>query len=1605
VNAIFKAMSVFSTKEDFIDVCRRAIVNLVTANEVVSTLVELTQFNLSDPATLDSDELGLCIERLGCMLLCGDFSDVIEQNGGIQLLVNVMTAAQTMKEGQKKNKLITGCVTAFGRAAGNANVEGALPIVPIIVQALQDSPSIETLQAVQALSKDATIRSELVRQGAVESLLPLISNSDLDPELIKWASLTLASLASDTEGARRIVAGGGIQHICDYISEQDEAAASINLLLDLAESGNLAAMISGGVLDTVVDVLARISDSETDPATLKSLMELMTKMATLPDGATKIMEKGIPGSIISIITGSDTYVKNAPCMSVFCEMLTALAEGPVPDAAEQLQSSGGANVLLLMMSEHTNNIQLVTAAAKALGLLKGGGAGGLTALIEQMNIFLATMESNDESAISDFSRVLTLIGNLLLEDGALDQSISDSLMSSLQRAMSCLRNFDESPPQEEAISFCLSTLSRLINSNFTVNTDTAVGMCSAQFGGSTMVTGSACACLGSIACVAGGIQSIARSGMIATVQDAAHAKGQAGRIGASGMALEASKALEIISEQALSQAVSLIGTEGGAKAIASILSDIDDPRALATTLEQICQKEGGLNALVDAMGALGPPDFGGKAILIQAIIKAIIDQRSAEIPSILTVQSIDQLAVLSAAFNVCPDAVILMESAGESPEGINWLANVDGCFDALVKSLASDNLMSAQMAASLFSKIIALNDPAILEKMKQAGVANALLMSLKDPKNLEDEIFAQNALYSLRTMADLIGVAEMGIGKEGIQIIQSSSYQHSGHDYIQDTTAALLAHFTQAFAGGTEALLEDRLRNLANVHADAAHWQQVVSEDGTSYFYNSATGESSWEQAAEHFQLENELASILDLVNTLDGNLRDLDVSCASSLVNCIGTHGRDAGVMGKIFGVLSSLCQDDTSASALAQNGNISDIIDSMQFHISDPTMMEQAIDIINSMSAFDHLKGSLSTLEYITTINNTVWTHVTVQKLVLKGCKILHQLSADNELVIGFEMQVNVPSTMKQVMINHAEDPTVIKEAFITIGNLLGGDDDNKELCCQECCDEIVQAVERWHIDGDLFEIMLKTMGNMSLDDESILIMVAKRATEKIVQGMQVHPDDEEILKLAIMVISNFGAINDEEKDALATEYIINEGGTVAITDVIAKHGKSVPILEAAMEALFNLGNDVDAAIDLSKLGVMELTMNTISSFDYEVELLSWAIKFLSVFTYAEVTLDKFAALNGVEVLLKVISSKMEDEEFLQDAMLTLSNALVHEANQVNLQKLDGIGVLLLAMDLYNHNPNLVKYVIAALNRLCTNDEVSNSVAEQGMHVFMKAVQANLDDTALLSLIFELFGQLAFVKENIKLIVQHGGIKIFLQMMEVYGDDEELMCQTLNTLDNVASADEEYAAILIEKKGEEKIKEVLQQHPNDARVKMAGDSTLLSMTAMSKMKEQEGSKVGRGALFARLGNVVEIKKGTEQVKEIEVAPDGDPLEEHRKFLRAGSELSVYEEGSKLNKHMFVAMDWQSIWVKDTSSKTKVAKRLYLNKLKNITAGFGSGHYKKSKKTSASEEKSLFVDSLNDNSKVAIECKTKEERDQWVVSLQILLKVARQWPQKLKVE
>ena len=179
---------------------------------------------------------------------------------------------------------------------------------------------------------------------------------------------------------------------------------------------------------------------------------------------------------------------------------------------------------------------------------------------------------------------------------------------------------------------------------------------------------------------------------------------------------------------------------------------------------------------------------------------------------------------------------------------------------------------------------------------------------------------------------------------------------------------------------------------------------------------------------------------------------------------------------------------------------------------------------------------------------------------------------------------------------------------------------------------------------------------------------------------------------------------------------------------------------------------------------------------NFDYERRLVSQVIRFLSVLTYHESAVSQFATLGGMQIICQAMHTRVDDEEFVQDCMLTISNAVPNPDNQASLFENNLVPQLLQLLTFYSENEDIAKYVIISSIRLSTNDAVSTVIAEEGMRSFMKASTGfvETDNAPLLSLLFELLGQLAFLKKNIQVIVQHSGINILMQIMNSHMQSE---------------------------------------------------------------------------------------------------------------------------------------------------------------------------------------------------------------------------------------
>jgi hypothetical protein len=478
------------------------------------------------------------------------------------------------------------------------------------------------------------------------------------------------------------------------------------------------------------------------------------------------------------------------------------------------------------------------------------------------------------------------------------------------------------------------------------------------------------------------------------------------------------------------------------------------------------------------------------------------------------------------------------------------------------------------------------------------------------------------------------------------------------------------------------------------------------------------------------------------------------------------------------------------------------------------------------------------------------------------------------------------------------------------------------------------------------------MRCMGNMSIVDACILTMTAAGSVPLVVAGMDVHMDDSKVLRTAVELFSNFGATEDDDMDEQATTYLIDGGAIGAIKKVLAEHASAndATLLTACFDALYNIGNDERAARVVTDGGICEMTLDCIRQYDFNAGLLQQCVKLISVLTYNEFSVERLTAIGTTAALLSALAAHANDEEFVVDCMLSLSNLVtVPENARVFLDK-SHLKVVFELLDVYDGNAEVVKFVLITLVRLAADDELSKATAEDGMSHVMRATSSFVEDADVLKLIFELLGQLAFVPANNRALVSAGGIKVLLNTMETFDDDPELIIKTITTLDNLVSADMEYAAVVLERDGEGLLKSCIDKWSHDPAVVQCGQTALLSIQAMLAQKEK--GRTNRAALFARLGDDMDASKlKTERlkVKDVDVEPTEDPLKKFRESLKNGIIFKEWKDGKAVSRKLLVGEAFDSVLTREVRGTGAIATRLPLAKIRRAELGNGQGHMQKS--------------------------------------------------------
>jgi hypothetical protein len=377
----------------------------------------------------------------------------------------------------------------------------------------------------------------------------------------------------------------------------------------------------------------------------------------------------------------------------------------------------------------------------------------------------------------------------------------------------------------------------------------------------------------------------------------------------------------------------------------------------------------------------------------------------------------------------------------------------------------------------------------------------------------------------------------------------------------------------------------------------------------------------------------------------------------------------------------------------------------------------------------------------------------------------------------------------------------------------------------------------------------------------------------------------------------------------------------------------------------------------------------------------------------TYAKDVLKSIAQNDGITMLLSAMEQHGSSQSLLASAQLALTNLATSEDARTQLRNMDGVSVLLSLFETNMANKEFVTESIKTMTRLCADDTLSKSIAADGMGLLMQAVD-RYDEPGFLTIAFRLIGHLAFVESNLTIIVQHNGIQRVISAISAFPDHLALMVRCIQTLDNIAMANKENAAIVIDEGGMELIETIKDTYPDSEDIQKAGNSALLSLKALENLAKSADIT----AKAARMGK---LQGGNTSA--ISAMPAKDGLSEHRGLLKSGKVLKVWSKGSSVAAHVLVSGDWRSVVWQEIKPPQKKLGAVDLRTIQAIKAGKGEGHKKGMLSMSTPADPDCCISITTDRGSLDLEANSAKEKDNWVRALQALLQMYKTDPASLK--
>jgi hypothetical protein len=526
------------------------------------------------------------------------------------------------------------------------------------------------------------------------------------------------------------------------------------------------------------------------------------------------------------------------------------------------------------------------------------------------------------------------------------------------------------------------------------------------------------------------------------------------------------------------------------------------------------------------------------------------------------------------------------------------------------------------------------------------------------------------------------------------------------------------------------------------------------------------------------------------------------------------------------------------------------------------------------------------------------------------------------------------------------------------------------------------------------------LRALGNLSFCDENIRFLAEEHhATKAIVATMRANARDEEVQELSMDVLTNFASINEgpaernADGDVVRSQdsvpsMVLREAGCAQVISNLRTWRANPHILMTALSALVNLASDADVAETMcTRQQLIVVIFELMGVYALDTEIMTKCLELLSALTLAREVLSLVVDMDGVALVMSAIDQHSSDASVVRLAQSVLTHIASAEDGREALLRADAVSACFSLVESNVERPAYRDYsieVMRTLLNLCADEQLSRTIAEQGMHIIVSLLQQYEEDAEFLTSAFRLLGHLAFIESNLAIIVQHNGVQRIIKAITLHPDSRLLMVRAIQTLDNISMKSKEYASIVIDEGGKELIETIMSTYEGDAELARYGKSALLAISALEGL--QKSADITAKAARAK-------KRGDDDGRPV------DPLGEYRKLLSAGRVMKVWTKGSPKSAHVVMSSDFRSIVWQEVGSQRKLGA-LEMRAVANVRAGAGpDGHKRGMLSTVKAVDDALAFSVVGDRNTLDLEAASAKERELWIKAFEQLLVVFRTNP------